>query len=136
MPPQDITQGMPMFIMAIIRSQASVKASAFISPIGVAFKTMPPSFISQVILAIIIGIIMPGIIICGIIIPGIMLPIICGIIMLGIMLPIIGIVSAALIEVILMLGRGASAAHVSHGVMRQLSPALKAISTGVCGFLH
>jgi len=78
MPPQAIMQGMPMFIMAIMRSQASVKAGIAMPPIGIILQTMPSAVISQVMLAIIIGIIIcgimpgiiPGIIICGIM-PGI-----------------------------------------------------------------
>ncbi len=81
MPPQAIMQGMPMAIMAIMRSQASVNAGMAMPPIGIILQTMPSAVISQVMLAIIIGII----IICGIIMLGIMPGIILGIIMFGIM---------------------------------------------------
>src|SRR5437016_3197016 len=85
MPPQAIMQGMPAFIMVIMRLQYSMNMSFDMSPIGVISQTMPPAVILQVILHIIIGIgIMPDII-------GIM-PFIIGIIPpMGIIPPIDGI---------------------------------------------
>jgi len=102
MPPQAIMQGMPMAIIAIMRSQASVNAGRVMPPTGIILHIMPSAVISQVMVAIIIGIIicciicgiiMPGIIICGIIMPFI----IPGIIICGIMLPIIGMAAAVFI---------------------------------------
>ena len=102
MPPQAIMQGMPMAIIAIMRSQASVNAGMVMPPTGIILHIMPSAVISQVMVAIIIGIIicciicgiiMPGIIICGIIMPFI----IPGIIICGIMLPIIGMAAAVFI---------------------------------------
>ena len=114
MPPQHIMQGMPAFIMPIMRSHISVKAAMVMPPIGIILHIMPSAVISQVIDAIIIGIgIMPPIIgfimppiICGImppiiigfIIPPIIMGFIIGFIMpgiiCGIMAPIMGMAAA------------------------------------------
>ena len=88
MPPHIIIVGMPVFIMAIMRSQHSMNISFMESSIGIISHFMPVGVMVQVILHIIIAIgIMPGII------DGIMPPII-GIIppIVGIMPPIIGII--------------------------------------------
>jgi hypothetical protein len=80
-PPQAIIVGMPIFIMAIMRSQHSMNISFMESSIGTISHFMPVGVMVQVILHIIIAIgIMPFIM--GI---GIMPPIIC------IMEPIMGI---------------------------------------------
>jgi hypothetical protein len=76
MPPHIIIMGMPLPIMVIMRLQHSRNMSLDMSSIGIISQTMPFAVILQVILAIIIGIIMPPI--------GIMLPII------GIIMPFMG----------------------------------------------
>jgi len=81
MPPHIIIIGMPMFIMAIMRSQHSMNMSFIESSIGASSHFMPVGVMVQFILHIIIAIgIMPPIIGVGII------PVIMGIIE-----PIIGI---------------------------------------------
>jgi len=85
MPPHIIIIGMPMFIVAIVRSQHSMNMSFMESSIGIISHFMPVDVMVQVILHIIIAIgIMPAIIGMVPIIDGIMPPII------GIMPPIIG----------------------------------------------
>src|ERR1700694_1117922 len=95
MPGHIIMQGMPMFIMAIMRSQQSLIMSIDMPSIGFMVQTIPAGVISHVLWHIIIGLdmpIMPPIIGIGIGMP-IMFPII-GIIpgimpgIIGIMLPI------------------------------------------------
>lgn len=76
MPPHIIIIGMPLPIIVIMRLQHSMNMSLDMSSIGVISQTMPSAVILQVILAIIIGIIMPPI--------GIMLPI------MGIIMPFMG----------------------------------------------
>ncbi|WP_158284109.1 hypothetical protein [Azospirillum sp. TSO22-1] len=108
MPPHIIMQGMPAFIMAIMRVQHSLNMAMSMPGIGMHFITMPPpGIISQVILPIMAGIItgiiwgiiwgimgIPPMPICGIIPPiGIMPDIILGI---GIMPPVMGICIAVI----------------------------------------
>lgn len=92
MPPHIIIMGIPLPIMVIMRLQHSMNMSLDMSSIGIISQTMPSAVILQVILAIIIGIIMPpiGIIlpIMGIIMPFMGMPPIIGFI-IGI--PLIGI---------------------------------------------
>ena len=58
MPPHIIMQGMPIFIMAIMRVQHSVNMAMSMPSIGMHFIIMPPpGIISQVILHIMAGII-------------------------------------------------------------------------------
>ena len=83
MPPHIIIIGMPIFIIAIIRSQHSMNMSFIDSSMGIISHFMPVGVMVQVILHIIIAIGMPII--------GIM-PFIIGIMpfIIGIMPPIIG----------------------------------------------
>lgn len=96
MPPHDIIMGMPMFIMAVMRSQQSFIISIDMPSIGIISQTMPVGVILQVMVHIIMGMpigIIPPIICIGIMpfIIGICIGIIPPIIGIGIMLFIIGI---------------------------------------------
>jgi hypothetical protein len=93
MPGHIIMLGMPMFIMAIMRSQQSLITSIDMPSIGFMVQTIPAGVISHVIWHIIIGIdmpIMPPIIGIGMPIMFPIIGIIPGIIpgIIGIMLPI------------------------------------------------
>jgi hypothetical protein len=91
MPPHDIIMGMPMFIIAVMRSQQSFIISIDMPSIGIISQTMPVGVILQVMVHIIMGMaigIIPPIICIGI------MPFIIGIcigIGIGIIPPIIGI---------------------------------------------
>lgn len=118
MPPHIIMQGMPAFIIAIMRAQHSLNMAMSMPSTGMQVIVMPPpGIISQVILHIIAGIIIgmamppmpigdiippigigPGIIAPGIIMPGIMAG-------TGIMPPVIGIGIAVIMIVSVSLPR-------------------------------
>ncbi len=95
MPPQAIMQGMPAFIMPVIRLQNSMNMSLDESSIGIISQIMPFAVILQVILPIMTGIgIIPDII-------GIMPFIIIGFIMLiGFIMPIMGIIAPIMLFII------------------------------------
>jgi hypothetical protein len=101
MPPHIIIMGMPLPIMVIICLQHCIIISFMAGSIGMISQVMPSAVIVQVILAIIIGIIMPFIGIPPIMgfIMGIMPPPIIGFI-IGIIPPIIGFIMGIIPPVI------------------------------------
>jgi hypothetical protein len=104
MPPQLITMGMPEFIIFIIISQQVLNISILMPEAGIILQVMPSPVISQLILAIIMGIIpidiVPIIPPIGMVMGIIPIPPIGIDPIMGIVIPLMGIICIAGIIVV------------------------------------